>query len=178
MTIRAVTSCACLLALLSLGCSAASRHEALTTFFDGVPPPKTAPTADSASAQAAAGAAATRRVVYVEHGPYAAKLCDACHQSGASNALVVPKDELCTRCHVVDLDRKYVHGPLASGGCLACHDPHSSGNRFLLVSDSDSYCVRCHDPQAVQRIAGHAELKENCTDCHDAHGSDTQYLLK
>lgn len=175
---RSGAACACLLLLLSLGCSAASRHKGLTAFFDGVPPPKTAPATDATSAQAAAGAATARKIVTTEHGPYAAKLCNACHQSGASNALVAPKDELCTRCHVVNLDRKYVHGPVASGGCLVCHDPHSSGNRFLLVSDSDSFCVRCHDLQAVQRIAGHAELKENCTDCHDAHGSDTQYLLK
>jgi predicted CXXCH cytochrome family protein len=176
MRVRAVAPCACLLVLLSLGCSATSRQKGLTTFFDGVPPPKTAPAADATSAQA--GAAPPRRIVTTEHGPYAAKLCNACHRSGASNALVAPKDELCTRCHVVNLDRKYVHGPLASGGCLVCHDPHSAGNRFLLVSDTDSFCLRCHDPQAVQRIAGHADLKENCTNCHDAHGSDTQYLLK
>ena len=178
MTARTVAPCACLLAVLSLGCSAASRHKGLTTFFDGVPPPKTAPAAGAAPAQGAAGAVPSRRIVTTEHGPYAAKLCSACHQSGASNALVAPKDELCTRCHVVNLDRTYVHGPLASGGCLMCHDPHSAGNRFLLVSDSDGLCLRCHDAEAVRRIVGHADLKESCTSCHDAHGSDTRYLLK
>ena len=178
MTARTVGRCACLLALLSLDCSAASRHKGLTTFFDGVPPPKTAPTADATAAGAPAGAAPSRKIVYAEHGPYAAKLCNACHQAGASNALVAPKDELCIRCHVVNLDKTYVHGPLTSGGCLVCHDPHSSGNRFLLVSGSDSFCFRCHDPEAVRRISGHAETKGNCTDCHDAHGSDSKYLLK
>ena len=59
--------------------------------------------------------------------------------------------QLCGRCHELDLTRRYVHGPLASGGCTVCHDPHSSRYRYLLVSDSDGFCLSCHD---ARRVAG------------------------
>jgi predicted CXXCH cytochrome family protein len=166
-----------LAAILTVACSAAARHKGLTLFFDGVPPPKAARPAEGSQA-ASAPVPSSRKTGYGEHGPYAAKLCGACHESGATNSLVLPRDELCARCHVIDLDRKFVHGPLASGGCLLCHDPHSSQYRHLLVSDSDSFCFRCHDRAAVAKIDGHAGMQEDCTTCHDAHGSDTKYLLK
>lgn len=168
---------ACALILLLAGCSAASRRQALTLFFDGVPPPKASP-AGAEAPSADTGVAPTRQVQYTEHGPFAAKLCNACHEPGATNVLVAPKDELCSRCHVVDLSRPFVHGPLASGGCLVCHEPHSSRYRHLLVSESDSFCLRCHEPEGVARIDGHGDLKQDCTGCHDAHGSDQRYMLR
>jgi predicted CXXCH cytochrome family protein len=91
---------------------------------------------------------------------------------------VAPRDQICFRCHEIALDRQHVHGPIASGGCLVCHDPHGSGNRALLVSASDSFCFDCHDRGVVQAIAGHEGTEEGCTDCHDAHASDSQSLLK
>jgi predicted CXXCH cytochrome family protein len=162
----------------TLGCGAATRHEVLTFLFDGVPPLKTAEGPETKPQETQAGAGRSRSVGYGEHGPYAARLCGACHEAGATNALVAPKDALCVRCHAIKLDKKYVHGPLASGGCLACHDPHSSQYRYLLVSESDGFCLRCHDAEAMARIAAHEGVGESCTTCHDAHLSDTQYLLK
>jgi predicted CXXCH cytochrome family protein len=105
-------------------------------------------------------------------------MCGACHEAQATNALVAPRDQICFRCHEIALDRKYVHGPIASGGCLVCHDPHGSGNRALLVSASDRFCFHCHDRDLVHRIDGHEGLEEGCTDCHDAHASDERSLLR
>lgn len=167
-----------LLAALLVGCNARSRHKALTIFFDGVPPPKTTEPAPEAQRPNPADVERSRSSGYREHGPYAAKLCNACHNAAATNALVVPRDELCFGCHEIRQDTKYVHGPLASGGCLACHDPHSSKYAYLLVSESDGFCLRCHDRRSISNIAGHDDSKANCTNCHDAHGSDTKYLLK
>ena len=114
----------------------------------------------------------------VEHGPYAAKLCDACHDRGAQNGLVAPRDQLCARCHEPQLTQRYVHGPFAAGACLECHDPHNSRFLSLLVSESDGLCFRCHDRATVARIDGHGDVGEQCAVCHDAHMSDQKYLLK
>jgi predicted CXXCH cytochrome family protein len=145
-------------------------------FFDGVPPPKAEVATELESPPAASSR--TRVVGAGEHGPYAAKLCDACHERGGRNALVAPRDQLCFRCHEFKTTKKYVHGPLASGACLVCHDPHSSRFRHLLVSEADGFCLSCHDRGTVEKIAGHEGVGEQCTECHDAHMSDERYLLK
>jgi predicted CXXCH cytochrome family protein len=94
------------------------------------------------------------------------------------NTFVVPREQLCFQCHDLKLDKKYIHGPLASGGCTACHDPHSSKYRYFLLSESDSFCLRCHDRQAIDRIGAHAGVGDECMSCHDAHMSDKKYLLR
>ena len=127
----------------------------------------------------AAAAAAARGETGSEHGPYAAHLCSACHESTASNALVLPRDQLCTRCHdVMRVTKRFVHGPLASGGCLVCHDPHRSNYGHLLVSESSGFCLRCHDRRAVGQVPAHAGVDAECTTCHDAHMSDARFLLR
>jgi predicted CXXCH cytochrome family protein len=167
-----------LAAAVLIGCSATSRHKALTRIFDGVPPLQGGEPVIAGPATATTLGAPSSARPGSQHGPYAAKLCDACHTPGAANALVAPAEQLCLRCHDLDLDQAYVHGPLVSGGCLVCHDPHSSRHEALLVSESGTFCLGCHDAQDVARIEGHADITEGCTTCHDAHGSDVKYLLK
>ncbi|HSP05848.1 MAG TPA: cytochrome c3 family protein [Acidobacteriota bacterium] len=171
-----MVACICIVSACITGCGTTTRYKVLNFFFDGVPnpsAPKVVPQRPGAAPVAAAQVA-----VFTNHGPYAAKLCEACHQR-QTNALVLPKDELCYKCHELRLDKKYVHGPLASGGCLVCHDPHSSPYRYLLVSESSSFCVRCHDAGDVSRNPAHqGAAEQQCTDCHDAHMSDKQYLLR
>lgn len=178
MKVRTIVACLSAVAVLSIGCNPTTRYKVLTVLFDGVPPPKAPEAAAEKSVAGAAPATQVRQVGYREHGPYAAKLCSACHNPGAFNSLVLPREQLCFKCHEFKLDKKYIHGPLASGGCTACHDPHSSQYRYFLVSESDSFCFRCHERQAVARIEGHAGIEEKCTTCHDAHMSDKKYLLK
>lgn len=169
---REARGIACLLAVLVSACS----HRTLTLFFDGVPPPRAplqeARQVPSGRESPAPGAKGT------EHGPYAAKLCGACHASQATNSLLAPASELCGRCHTLALDKKYVHGPLASGGCLVCHDPHASRYPHLLVSESGEFCVRCHDRRDLDGVGAHAAVEAQCTDCHEAHMSDKLYLLR
>jgi predicted CXXCH cytochrome family protein len=166
-----------LVAGLLSACDATTRHGVLTYFFDGVPPLKEpgAPGAPPPGVEAPSG---QRPASFQEHGPYAAKMCEACHNPGLGNALVVPAGQLCYRCHDLKLDKKYVHGPLASGGCLVCHDPHSSQYPPLLVSKSNDFCLSCHDPVEIAKNPAHAVMNQGCTSCHDAHMSDTPFLLK
>ncbi len=178
MNARAALVACCTAAALAAGCSVATRHKVLTVFFDGVPEPNQGTTPGGEQAAAAASGPGVPGRLFGEHGPFAAKLCGACHESAATNALIVPKDELCFICHRLPRDKKYVHGPLAAGGCLSCHDPHSSRYRYLLVSEPEAFCLQCHDKQAVSRVAAHAGVEQACTDCHDAHMSDNRYLLK
>jgi len=159
------------------GCDATSRYRMLTTIFDGVPPPETV-TASTDAPGAGADATTGRRTAVGTHGPYAAKMCDACHASASRGALVAPREELCFRCHELAAQKRYVHGPLASGGCTACHDPHSSRYRYLLIAESDSFCTQCHDPRSIAGVSAHADAADNCTTCHDAHMSDKKYLLR
>jgi len=160
---------------LSLACSAATRYRVLSRFFDGVPAPRVA--AAEAAAPATSEPGVTRRVALLEHGPYGAKLCGACHERG-TNALVVPAEELCRRCHELASSARFVHGPLEAGGCRACHEPHSSRFRYLLVSESDGSCLGCHSRADLSPIQDHAGQAESCTVCHDPHMSDRQYLLR
>jgi len=162
-------------AALVVGCSTAKHHRVLSFFFDGVPEPAAAAVSDTPAVQASVGRQLVRAA---EHGPYAAKLCDSCHDSRVTNALVAPVEQLCVRCHELGEARAYVHGPLASGGCTVCHDPHRSANRFLLVSASDSFCMQCHDRADLSSADGHGGEAADCTDCHDAHMSDRQFLLR
>ena len=163
---------------LMTGCNATSRHKVLTFFFDGVPPPRSPVAAEPQQPASPAGPTASRQAVFREHGPYAAKMCNACHDSGGANALIAPVEQLCFRCHDLGLNKRYIHGPLASGGCLVCHDPHSSRYRYLLVSESDTFCLYCHDRQTKGGIGAQHGLEENCTICHEAHMSDKKHLLK
>jgi predicted CXXCH cytochrome family protein len=163
------------IALAAAACAATTSHRVLSFFFDGVPAPGNGlPVAGTT----AAAVAAARGQTGSEHGPYAAHLCSACHETAASNALVVPRDQLCSRCHDFRATKRYVHGPLASGGCLVCHDPHRSSYGHLLVSESRGFCLRCHERRAIEQVSAHAGVDAECTTCHDAHMSDARFLLR
>lgn len=167
-------------ALLCVGCSPAARYEVLSLFFDGVPRPSQNGNGNGNGTHGKETAKPGERpkVKYGEHGPFAAKLCSGCHESQATNALVLPIEQLCFKCHDLGLTKKYIHGPIASGGCKVCHDPHGSRYRYLLVSESDSFCFYCHDSESVAAVAAHQGTNGKCTVCHDPHMSDQKYLLR
>ena len=162
------------------GCEARTRYRVLSIFFDGVPDPdKSTGTAEGGKnvGTTAAGGGEIRNHQYTEHGPYAARLCEGCHQRG-TNKLLMPVESLCIYCHAFAMNKKRMHGPIASGGCKVCHDPHSSSNRFLLVSDSKEFCLYCHDKNEISTHEVHQDMTTECITCHDAHGSDNEFLLK
>jgi predicted CXXCH cytochrome family protein len=159
------------------GCEARSRYKTLSFFFDGVPDPDKVSAASGAAGQKGSGKTASKPPRDLSHGPYAAKMCEACHER-SSNALVLPLKDLCFKCHRLNIQKKYIHGPVAAGGCRICHEPHSSGRPFLLVSEPQKFCFYCHEEKAVLANEVHKGMDASCTDCHDAHSADNRYFLK
>jgi len=167
-------------ALVLGGCDPQTRYRTLSFFFDGVPEPverqkEPAPGINTAPERTARAGAEKPRSF--QHGPYGAKLCDACHVRN-SNSLVMPLEELCAYCHVFDLSGRKIHGPLASGGCTVCHDPHESQNPKVLVANAREFCLYCHERKDLMKQDVHRDPERECTICHDAHSSQNSYLLK
>jgi predicted CXXCH cytochrome family protein len=158
-----------------LACSPETRYETLSFFFDGVPlPPEHSQMKGAKDNRLREPSDVSQ---FRQHGPYAAKLCEACHRSGGGD-LIMPVEELCINCHGLDLRKKNVHGPVATGSCRICHDPHGTGKAYLLISEPTDFCFYCHDRKEVSSHEAHkAAAGISCTDCHNPHASDNAYLL-
>ena len=155
-----------------------TRYKVLSFFFDGVPPPgATSANEDVSKLKKREGLDTAG--TYKEHGPYAAKLCNACHDSG-SNALILPIEELCLSCHsqVLGKGKQKLHGPVAAGGCRICHNPHGSQYPYYLIDESKKFCYYCHNEEDVLKREVHRQTSEQCTFCHSAHSSTNACLLK
>jgi predicted CXXCH cytochrome family protein len=164
--------------LVLAGCDPNIRYKTLSFFFDGVPSPYEDVLENEGSGKKrSAEGSGSKKGVYREHGPFAAKECAACHIR-SSNQLVMPVEQLCFKCHVLNIVKKYVHGPLSSGGCRICHSPHGSGYDFLLVAEPKDFCFYCHNKSSILQKDVHLGAETQCTSCHDAHSSDVNYLLK
>ena len=81
--------------------------------------------------------------------------CENCHQPTGkkhpkSNVkgfiLVSQMPDLCYNCHESKSDKKYVHTPIKTKGCLICHSPHGSSNKSLLIKNPDNdFCQNCNN---------------------------------
>lgn len=148
------------------------------------------------------------RAVRWTHGPYAAAECNRCHalsaslglgaraggaKKGAMNMssvggrLLAPAEELCLGCHetksvqAADKRKLRLHGPVASGLCIGCHNPHQSPRRYMLLGkDTVDLCTQCHEKDGLrQRTAAHAKAtKLDCLACHNPHMGRTAMILK
>ena len=178
----------CIALLLVSGCDQVTRHKALSTLFDGVPklPPVDQICADYAvesKVMPAAGMVASGgddAPKGSSHEPYGEKDCGGCHETGASNALLLPPDQLCFKCHVGFIEGPNVHGPVAVHDCLACHLPHQSQYLSLLKKSRSDICSICHKEERLA-AALHQRVDEKellCVDCHGAHFGKNQYFLK
>ncbi len=115
-----------------------------------------------------------------KHRPWKEKNCTACHNFQAKNKLKLPKNKICYLCHKNFIQGKNVHGPVAVGACLACHDPHSTNNPFLLRRSLKEICFKCHVEKRLaakmhERVISRGML---CVNCHDPHSSNLHYFLK
>jgi len=164
-----------ILVFIFTGCTAETRYKVLSFFFDGVPMPGQ----KNVTAKHGRKKYRARKLRVFLHGPYAARMCNACHELGFSNKLILPKDRLCYHCHTFNTKGMWVHGPVAAGGCLLCHDPHSSRYKYMLVGKAEEFCFYCHQKERVLSSAYHVNaLKKGCTGCHNAHMSARRFMLR
>ena len=111
--------------------------------------------------------------------------CENCHDSESPDetkarelSRQVPK--LCFRCHEDESKTyPYVHGPVAVGQCLFCHNPHKSMHAHLLNQDATELCALCHARRGLRSIEDHLEPSNiQCLECHNSHASTARFLLK
>lgn len=129
---------------------------------------------EEARKQASRRHKAVKKLARFTHGPFAAKECARCHDLGAASGfrgergggatsaaslgdlaeggrLRFPVVELCVRCHTgyepaaLGDDGSFVHGPVASGWCVVCHESHSSFEPSLVrTAPAARLCGQCH----------------------------------
>lgn len=171
--------------LLLASCDEVERHKALTFFFDGVPPLRTeTPEAQAAGLKDSRAADKAPAGGWHIHEPV--KNCTLCHgelrRASASRKvqLVAEVPQLCYTCHKeYSALEAWVHGPVATGNCLLCHEPHKARNESLLRKPVPDLCYQCHEEQAIRLIKNHAEESyARCIDCHEGHASTARGLLR
>lgn len=125
---------------------------------------------------------------YSKHAPAANWLCRFCHDEGGKIRIFAGKPlDLCTRCHVNTKDyykMTYIHGPVATGDCTACHDPHAGPYRFQLwANPKGEVCTGCHTDKRKylhpkRGLYVHGILSGlGCIACHSPHASAYRYQL-
>ena len=137
----------------------------------------------------------------VQHDPAAEWTCFECHQSekGASKYSVPePIVEICNQCHDQYSEwsaMKEMHGPVAVGQCLLCHDPHGSDWPAFTRIHTTDLCNNCHTGKTSGNHVlagffgkGHPtrgvphpteDGKEfTCAGCHDPHASNFKKMLR
>jgi predicted CXXCH cytochrome family protein len=168
-----------------LSCDEMERHQMLTFFFDGVPPAGSRNfEKELVSSNSQEPEPSGQESVWYMHEPQ--KDCANCHQKqrmgrfSAQTRLLAPVPKLCHNCHPDFMaSALFVHGPVAVGQCLFCHNPHKSKVKHLLNGPEPKLCYLCHDMSMVELIPAHlAQQTSACTDCHNPHAASTKALLK
>ena len=110
--------------------------------------------------------------------------CLECHYPYGSKAKFLLKSNdanaLCANCHKLK-EKKFLHGPVASGACIACHQFHHSDYPNLAYRPEGQECFECHaemEKSIKEHAYVHKPAVENCRLCHTAHSSDVPLQLK
>ncbi len=172
--------------ILVVSCDEVERYKTLTFFFDGVPPLGQEGLQEELINSNFQESTQTRpKQLWYIHEPQ--KDCTLCHgkrkqQRGFSLQvrLTAPVPKLCYGCHAdYTVSAPFVHGPVAIGQCLFCHNPHRSKIEHLLKEPEPKLCYLCHDINTVELIPAHFTNQQfACTGCHNAHASPVKALLK
>ncbi|MEW6374951.1 MAG: cytochrome c3 family protein [Thermodesulfobacteriota bacterium] len=111
--------------------------------------------------------------------------CQDCHNlkgEPLSYKKIIPIATCSTgQCHSQMGKGKFVHGPVGSGTCIACHNPHGTLNPSMVTRPGGEGCYICHDTQreAFKGKVIHSPVSEGgCSDCHDPHQSSLKFQLK
>lgn len=177
-----------------LACTPQEKHRVLTFFFDGVPPlhpvetkaePGKTPDTEPGAAPQVTKVEPPKppRVIWHEHTPALdPKGCGTCHAVDRSYQLVKPVPELCEVCHKDTRSYPRLHGPVALGTCMSCHQmrQHRSRQKHLLRAPAPNLCFECHErTPAGARTLGCARASDDadCLQCHGPHGGEAAFYL-
>ncbi len=126
------------------------------------------------------------------HGPIGAGVCTPCHRphkdynpdkhNAGSFTMAAKGKELCFICHEnlkKSMTGKFIHGPVAMGDCIACHDPHQSDAKFSMKKPTtSSLCFSCHENKFTTKPFLHGPVAAgDCNVCHNPHASDQKFQL-
>lgn len=164
-------------------CTPVGRYEALSFFFDGVPPPpgmevseegQDLTVADEGSLippPAQPRATPTPVIIASRHEPYARNQCRECHNMQGRYGIPPVDATLCDQCHKEQRIREgWNHGPINLGTCIPCHKAHESRYEHLLSEPIPGLCLDCH-VEVKQSAPDYHDVPEfeQCTACHDPH---------
>ncbi len=89
---------------------------------------------------------------------------------------------VCFDCHDrAGFSGSSVHQPVASGDCVACHNPHVAKYEGLFQQEAAELCYGCHSETRERFAKGevHEPVRQGqCLSCHAAHASDAKGLLR
>ena len=172
--------------VLVVSCDEVERYKTLTFFFDGVPPLGQEGLQEELINSYFQESTQTRpKQLWYVHEPQ--KDCTLCHGRrkqlrgfSLQVRLTAPVPKLCYGCHAdYTVSAPFVHGPVAVGQCLFCHNQHKSKIEHLLKEPEPKLCYLCHDINTVELMPAHFTNQQfACTGCHNAHASPVKALLK
>jgi predicted CXXCH cytochrome family protein len=116
---------------------------------------------------------------YSAHKPWLEEHCEECHTRTLK--LGNRDSDLCLKCHAnKTAEHENMHGPVAVGACLWCHDPHNSAYASLLKAPAREVCSQCHATATLnaERVPAHAQADRSCLECHDGHGGKERFFLR
>ncbi len=107
--------------------------------------------------------------------------CSPCHEMTPEDPEGgMAMDDFCTKCHGYQIDEKFVHGPIAMGGCAMCHDYKSEPHHYDRHTTGSELCFNCHDDirGAFDRDFIHGPVAMGmCVVCHSPHSSSFKFQL-
>lgn len=110
------------------------------------------------------------------HRPVLEGRCAECH-AGVRRSGMNAEAQTCRSCHRrMNIVFPHVHGPVAAGKCLVCHDPHGSELAALTKADPRTLCTSCHDQPTTMEHVERARSRV-CHLCHNPHASMNPKLL-
>lgn len=115
------------------------------------------------------------------------KTCIMCHELGTGLQAMFAGEDFtanpCFKCHndkIKSFDQEYVHGPVAGGSCIVCHNPHGSEFEHSLNVPEILLCASCHSniEDELEENDLHQPFKNgDCAKCHDPHSTNNRWVL-
>ena len=111
--------------------------------------------------------------------------CEKCHnlRGAVPSYKRMRRSSTCMtgECHNDMGTAEFVHGPVAGGTCVACHNPHGSTNKDHRPRTGAQECYVCHENKKADfaKSNPHKPVAQGlCIDCHDPHQSGAKFQLK